>query len=131
MNPQFAWQLDLAGSLQSLAKNRCLHSQLMLISRMLEMATSAALEVRTFRRYPGGRRRKNPFQVGAGESGFLLGESSFDQFALEHEWNEYALAWPVLVGGKPRQRIAAIDLLLNFELHALNSKCWKRGLFAQ
>jgi len=44
----------------------------------------------------------------------LLSESSFDQFALEHEWNEHALAWPVLVGGKPRERIAAINWLFNF-----------------
>jgi hypothetical protein len=89
---------------------------------MLVMAASASLEIGAWSLYPLGRGFDNALETPTRESRLLLSYFGFNLLTRQDEWNEQSLAGPVLVAREPRQPVAAIDELVDRQLHVGDSK---------
>lgn len=112
-------QVELGRSAQRLAQNLTLDPELMLVVGVLIVASPTAREVRASGLYAVRRSLDYGFRSGTGKSRFLPGDSGFDLFLGQNEWNESCLARPAFVCGKAGDAVAAINKFFDREEQAL------------
>lgn len=108
MHFDFARQFQLGQAPQILAQD-LFDPKLMLIARMLIMASPAACEIRTGGRDAMRRRFDDLVHPGSCEAGLLLDKSRVDSFFREDKRHEHSLAASMLVGGQTRQSVATVN----------------------
>src|SRR5580700_3766449 len=100
MDLNFALQFELGDAPQILAQDFFLDFELMLVSRVLIVASAAAAEVWARCLDPVRRRLYNSFGLGAGEAGLFFGDCGFDLFSGENERDEDGLAASAVLIGR-------------------------------
>lgn len=98
MKGEFAVQLDFGNPTQIFLQDCGFDFQLMLVSGVLIMTTSAGLKVRAQRRDPIGGRPQDLIGTSSSESAFLLQECGLDLLPVQYEGHKNSLAPPVLIG---------------------------------
>jgi hypothetical protein len=117
MDLRFAGQFDFRRAPKRFPQYVAFDCQLIGIASVLVMAATAALKVRTTGLNAAGRGLDDSVKSCTRESRLLLGKLSFDTFAFKHKRHKDALAGSVFVRRQAGEAIAAVNQLLNLELH--------------
>jgi hypothetical protein len=99
----------------------------MLITRMLIVASAAPRKVGASGRDTMHRRLEDLIDSGPDEARLLPDQSRFNFFVSKNKRDERSLAASVLVGGKTRKTVAAVDQLFDCEEQELILRHRKRG----
>ena len=112
---QLGIQFQPGNTAQVFFQNGSFDFKLMFVVSLLIVASAAALEVGATRIDAPRGGGKNSVQLSAREPGLLFPKNCFHSFAGQDKRNKYRFAGTLIVGGKARQPIPAIDHLLNIE----------------
>lgn len=108
-------QFQLRGAAQSLVQDFFLDLKLVLVIRVLVVASTAAGKIWTGGLHAVAGRLENRVSLRAREPWLLLGEGGFDLLSAEDEGYEYRFAASSVVRRQSGKAIAAIDQLFNGE----------------
>jgi hypothetical protein len=106
---------EFRSAAKRLAENFFFYFELMLIRRVLVVASSARREVWASRRDAVWGWFEDFICGCTGEPGLLLRERGFNFLRREDEWDEHGFAAPGGVSGQTGQAVAAVDQLFDCE----------------
>jgi len=121
VNLERAWQFDLGGAPQRLPKHSGFDRELMSVVRVLKVASTTELKVRTAWLRPSCRRLGNRVQPRPRKACFVLGDLGFNGFVFEHKRNKHTLPRTLIISRKARQTIAPINKFFDLQLHKVDS----------
>ena len=113
MHVNFALQLQLCDSPQVFSQNFLLDLKLVLVARVLVMASATTNEMGTRRGDAVRRTLNNRLSLGARKAGLFFGECRFDFLSDKDKRDKDGLAASAVVGGKASESITAVDQLFN------------------
>ena len=119
MDDQIDTQFYLRNASQSLHEDSGFNFELMFVTGMLVLTSTAGGEIRALGSHPLRGSLANVIGVGPGKSWLFGDDRAFNAFSLEDEGHEHGFAVPGLVGGQPRQTVAAINEFFDTKKQAM------------
>ena len=113
-------EVELSGAPEGLAQNLRFVAKLCCVVDVLVVAAAAVTEVGASWLYPLKRWRDHAIELGPDETRAAIHDRAFNLLAWQDKWKKDGLAATVFVGRKPRQTIAAVYQLFDFQLQGLS-----------
>jgi len=121
VDQELALEIELGRPPESFTQNGGFNLQLMSIVRMLVVASSTALKMRTRWLNAVSRRLKHLLNPASRESGLLLGQGDFSLLTLEHKRHKNTLARTAFIGWEAGEAVSTVNEFFELELHRRNS----------